>query len=538
MDYIICGGGTAGCVLASRLRQSNSELSIAVIERGPDEQNNPLVLNPMAASQLHELGIVSEYHTEPQSSLNNRQIVIRAGNTLSGSSAINYGLWMRGHSKDYNHWAELVQDSRWSYEGMLPYFKRSETHYDGDGDESQHGFEGPIKTAAGRKYPMRQAVHDALLELGLPDNSDANGGEAFGIGKYTENWSPVRQPSGVAYDLCGVTLLTSTTVRRVRVVGGEAKGVELDDGRYIEAKREIILCCGAYGTPQTLMLSGIGRAGYLSELGIEVVVDNAEVGANLFDHLSCQLCWKLEATAAEAGLAMGSPAFPSDATYMEGLPVDWMAIDSLPLQDLLDKFQADESADERDSLPPKRADYWVMVIYMPLALGEGYNVSIDGKHVTTTVLNLQPTSRGKVSLRSSNPKDVPTIDPCYNSTHHDQCVMRGALRKSLHLASARSLKPHISEEEAPAGYSALTPDSSEADIDDRIHKYATTINHGAGSAAMGKVVDSELRVMGVKGLRVCDASVFPAPVSAAPQATVYALAEKLADMMLGNHRPE
>ena len=543
MDYIICGGGTAGCALASKLHQSNPELSIAIMERGPDEQNHPLVLNPMAVGQLHELGIVSTYSTEPQSNLNYRQVVLSGGNTLSGSSAINYGVWMRGHSKDYDHWAELVQDSRWSYEGLLPYFKRLETHYDADGDKDQHGFEGPIKTAAGRQYPMRQAVHEGLVELGLSDNPDMNGGEPLGIGKYTENWSPIRQPSGVAYDLSGVNIMTNTTVRRVRIEsaanggGREAKGVELDDGRFIEAKKEIILCCGAYRTPQTLMLSGIGKASHLSELGIEVVIDNAEVGANLFDHLACQLCWKLDATAAEAGLAMGSPAFHSNPAYMKGLPVDWVAIDSLPLPDLVDKVQVDESPDERHSLPAKRADYWIMVIYMPVALGDGYDVPMDGKHVTTTVLNLQPTSRGNVSLRSSNPKDAPNVDPCYNSTRQDQCVMRAAFKKSLHLASTRALKPYISEEEAPAGYSALTPGSREADVDDRIRNCATTINHGAGSAAMGKVVDSELRVLGVKGLRVCDASVFPAPVSAAPQATVYAIAEKLTDMMLGTHRP-
>ena len=292
MDYIICGGGTAGCVLASRLHQSNPQLSIAIVERGPEKQRNPLVLNPMKVGQLRGLGLVSEYQTEPQSSLNNRRIVLGAGNTLSESSAFNYGLWMRGHSQDYGHWAELVQDRRWSYEGMLPYFKRSETHYDADGDKEQHGFEGPIKTAAGRRYPMGEAVHDALVKIGLSDNLDANGGEPFGIGKYTENWSPIRRPSGLAYDLAGVTLFTNATVRKVRVisaadgVGCGAKGVELDDGRYIEAKREIVLSCGAYRTPQILMLSGIGQASLLYRLGIEVIVDNAEVGANFFDHLA------------------------------------------------------------------------------------------------------------------------------------------------------------------------------------------------------------------------------------------------------------
>lgn len=317
---------------------------------------------------------------------------------------------------------------------------------------------------------------------------------------------------------------------RTAVDGGacEAKGVELEDGRYLEAKKEIILCCGVFGTPQILNRSGIGPASHLSKLGIDVVVNNSNVGT-LFDHVACHLCWKLDPAKAESGLAMGSQAFFSNPTYMQGLPVDWMAIDSLPPED-----GAAVRMDDRYPAPSTpRADYWMMITYMPLALGKGYDVPMDGQHITTTVLNLQPTSRGYVSLRSPDPQDAPIIDPCYNSTPRDQYTMRSAVRKSLQLVHSDSLKPYIVGEEAPAGYPALTVNSTDAEIDDRIRNYSTTINHGAGTAAMGKVVDADLKVFGVMRLRVCDASVFPAPVSAGPQATVYAAAEKLADMMLG-----
>ena len=541
MDYIICGGGTAGCVLASRLRQNNPDLSICLIERGPDEQKNPLVLNPMSVAQLRGLGVDSVFQSKPQAGIDRRQMELHAGSILSGSSAVNYGLWMRGHSKDYDRWAQLVDDDRWSYRGLLPYFKRSETHYRSDGDDDSHGFEGPIKTATGRHYPLRQPVHDGLLELGLLDNPDANGGDPLGIGTYTENWSPIRQPSGLAYDLTGVTVMTNTTVRRVIVEESskgtepQATGVELSDGRLVRVKREVILCCGVYKTPQVLMLSGIGPADQLSELGIEVIVNSPKMGSNLFDHLGCQLCWELDSNVAEAGLAMGSAQFMSNPSYMEGLPVDWMAIDSLPPADLEVAIQAGGGESELDDHHPLlagRVDYWVIVIYMPLALRDGYNVSVDGKHITISVLNLQPTSRGKISLHSLDPSDDPIVDPCYLSTHYDQYVLRAALRRSIHLAESSALRPFIIGEAAPTGGTALTSSSSDAEVDERIRKCATTINHGAGTAAMGKVVDPELRVMGVKNLRVCDASVFPGPISAAPQATVYAVAEQLADMML------
>ena len=335
----------------------------------------------------------------------------------------------------------------------------------------------------------------------------------------------------VAYDLSGVNILTHTAVSKVRIgtaVDGGAEGVELEDGLYLEAKKEIILCCGVFGTPQILNRSGIGPASYLSKLGIDVVVNNSDVGT-LFDHLACHLCWKLDPAKAEIGLAMGSQAFFSNPTYMQGLPVDWMAIDSLPPED-----GAAERLDDRHSAPSTpRADYWMMIAYMPLALGEGYDVPMDGQHITTTALNLQPTSRGNVSLRSLDPKDTPIIDPCYNSTPRDQYIMRSAVRKSLQLVHSDSLMPYVLGEVAPAGYQALTVNSTDAEVDDRIREYATTINHGAGTAAMDKVVDADLQVFGVTRLRVCDASVFPASVSAGPQATVYAAAEKLAEMMLG-----
>ncbi|KAK4621828.1 GMC-type oxidoreductase acuG [Fulvia fulva] len=538
--YIIAGGGTAGCVIASRLKRARPELSIAIIERGPDERNHPLVLNPLGVSQLRDIGLDSIYPTEPQSYLNDRRIELHAGNILSGSSAVNYGVWMRGDRKDYDHWADLIGDPQWGYEGLFPYFKRCESHYDPEGDRSQHGFNGPLKSFAGREYPLRGQFLDGFKHLGMHEIKDANAGSPLGISPYTENWSPKRQPSGLAYDLSGVDVVTGATIKRVLLEkragrSPVATGVELEDGRQIKASREVVLSCGTFRTPQVLMLSGIGSPADLNKVGIQSIVEVPDVGKNLWDHLCCFLCWKLDPIAAQEGLAVGNSKFMSNSKYLEGLACDWMVIDKLPGKELQEALQKDTTGTEemdQHHLLVDRAHYWLTSLYMPISLGEGYDVGMDGEHISIGVLNFQPTSRGTVTLRSTNPNDLPLIDPCYASTHHDRCVMRAATRKMLSLAQAPSLKPIIVGERPPVGGRAISAASSEEDINARIDACATTLNHGAGTAAMGRVVDSELRVKGVEGLRVCDASVLPAPVAATIQATVYAVAEKLADMIL------
>ncbi|EME43104.1 hypothetical protein DOTSEDRAFT_72471 [Dothistroma septosporum NZE10] len=539
-DYIIAGG-TAGCVIASHLKQARPDFSIAIIERGPDERKHPLVLSPLGVSQLKDVGLDSIYPTEPQSHLNNRRIELHAGNVVSGSSAVNYGLWMRGDRKDYDYWASLIGDNQWGYEGLLPYFKRCETHYDPGGERAQHGFDGPMKSFTGRQYPLREPVLEGLKHLGLREIKDANGGSPLGISPYVENWSPTRQPSGLVYDLSGVGLVTNATIKRILLSSDSeqdpvAKGIELTDGRKLKAKREVILSCGAYRTPQVLMLSGIGPSARLSQLGIKTVVESPDVGNNLWDHLGVFLCCKLDPKAAEEGLAVGNAKFMSSPRNLEGSACNWMTIDKFPHDQLQVALQQDaKGATESDNehhLLGARAHHCVMLVYMPISLGEGYDVGMDGEHVSVGVMNFQPTARGTITLRSTNPNDLPLIDPCYASTHHDKYVMRAATRKTLSLIEAPSLKSVIIGERPPVGRRPISAMSSDEEIDERVKGCAMSIQHGAGTTAIGKVVDAELCVKGVQGLRVCDASVLPAPVAATIQATVYAVAEKMADIIL------
>lgn len=225
----------------------------------------------------------------PQFYMQNREIENHAGRLLGGSSSVNYGLWTRGHSADYDAWADLVGDKRWSYHSPLPYFKQVETHYDRSADPEKYGFTGPVSTVAGKRtYPLYQVVHDAFVQSGLVANLEANGGNPIGITAFTENWKDgQRQPASKAFDLSKVDIFVKSTVARIEIepVTNRTQRVHLEDGRSFTASKEILIYCGALKTPQLLMLSGIGPAAELARHNLPYIAD-LPVGANLHDHLA------------------------------------------------------------------------------------------------------------------------------------------------------------------------------------------------------------------------------------------------------------
>lgn len=293
-DFLIVGGGLTGCVLATRLKEQNPSSRVTLLEAGPDEHENPLILDPMGTFQMHNSRYEYNYVTVPQKGYDGRQVYNTGGKQLSGSSAVNYATWTRGSVSDYDLWADLVGDARWGYEGMLPYFRRTETHYDPErGDPEQHGFDGPILTTAGaRIYPLMDVMQSAFIKgTGLPAIADGNGGNPIGVAPLTENWHPkgYRQPAGRAYGLKGVEVVTNAQVHRIILDGNVATGAELVDGRRFTAEREVIVCCGAIRTPQVLLLSGIGPAEELARHGIKQLVDSPDVGLNFHDQIAmCQ----------------------------------------------------------------------------------------------------------------------------------------------------------------------------------------------------------------------------------------------------------
>ena len=300
VDYLILGGGLAGCTVASRIKEYDPSASVTLVEAGPEEHANPLITEPMGTFQLHMSPFEYNYHTVPQKYYDGREVYNSGGKLLSGSSSVNYAMWTRGGADDYNLWSDIVGDKRWSYDGMLPWFRKTESHHDPKGvDPRQHGFEGPIyTTASARKYPLKELLRTSFLKgTNLPENPDANGGNPIGIAPYTENWHDgVRQPAGKAYGLKGVDVLTNSTVRRIVLEGNIAKGAELTSGRTIMANREVVVSCGSIRTPQILMLSGIGPADELSRHGIKQLIDAPEVGLNFHDHVCMALFYKVRSS--------------------------------------------------------------------------------------------------------------------------------------------------------------------------------------------------------------------------------------------------
>lgn len=488
--------------------------------------------DPQAAPLLPTTNLVSTYQTTPQPSLDGRQVTNYAGNILSGSSAINYGAWIRAHSADYDHWATLLVHAgehpdaakRWSYAGLLPYLRSVEHHHDPNADAAVHGLAGPIHCESGRAYPLRTPVLEAFKHAGFAQIPDANCGVPLGVAPWTENWfKGKRQPSGTAYSLEGVTLVNDATVRRIVVEsssteeGPVARGVEMLDGERIAARREVVLSCGAHRTPQMLMLSGIGEKAQLARAGIAHVVDAPDVGRNFFDHLALHQAWKLTPEAQSLGAAAGHARF-NKPEYADGIPVEWFATGTVEESGLRAALGRDGVApDSHAHVAQPRSHYQIMTAYAPLSMGDGHDVPIDGTHISTGALLYLPTSRGTVTIDSSDPLAHPVIDPGYYATEADRHMLRSALRTAMRAVESPPFKAVVERETPPLGFATLSSTSPDEDVDQRVRAFSTVWHHGAGTAAMGKVVDAELKVKGVKGLRVCDASVFPAPISATPQ---------------------
>lgn len=561
-DYLVLGGGLVGTVLSSRLAQRLPvPTRVTLVEAGTDEHTNPLIRSPAHAHALRDSDHVWRDVSVPQRHLNDRAIPVATGRTLSGSSAVNAGAWTRCSTTDYDHWAHLIGDGddrdggrprRWSYAGQLPYFKRAETWYNRQADSAQHGFDGPVRVHAAfetRRFPLRESVKAAFLKagLGLKMNEDAQAGDPLGVSAWTENWHEgQRQPSGAVYGLEGVEVLTGCQASKILLdkaaaagtgagVGEGsalvARGVELVDGRVILAKKEVIVCCGAFRTPQLLMLSGIGPKKQLAVIDVPTVLDNEAVGMNLHDQISVSLFYKLKDGAAK-GLALGSPHF-NKPEYALGSPVDWLAISSIDPNVIQQGLQEDgEAAPANHSLlAPSRPHTEMVFVYGPVGAGlPGLSPPRDGTIITAAVLNLLPTSRGSIRLISPSVTTAPQIDPNYYATHTDRAILRASVRNLLEVLD--SFEDGILDGELVIEpYGPLTRQSTDAEIDERVQASSSTWYHFAGTAAMGRVVDADLRVMGVRGLRVADASVLPCPLGGHYQAAMYALGEQAAEVI-------
>ncbi|KAI4170017.1 MAG: hypothetical protein LQ343_005266 [Gyalolechia ehrenbergii] len=548
-DFIVVGGGTAGCVLASRLLERQPSLSVLVIEAGADVTNHPHVSKPLEAALLHFSDIDFKYFTTPQEHLDNKPRYVCSVKALSGAITINAGGWIRGDKADYDEWAHQAADDRWSYQGLLPYFRRSEHHFDPNADAEQHGFNGPMHTSSvstsGRHYPLRDTVLRAWKRLGLDEVPDANNGSPQGIAELVENRrNGLRQLTSVAYPLKGVQVMTETLVHRIILTDGKqgkvATGVELVDGRqlFVATGGEVLLSGGAYRSPQVLMLSGIGDKDELEKHGITQQVDLPWVGKNFHDHQMIFRYWKLRHP--EKGLAMGSAAF-ADPSFEKGNPADWLATLTVPRDGLKEAIAKDEgkpvaSVDSHVLVQGPRSHLEMNVLYAAFGAEQiGLEIPVDGSAIMSYYMACLPTSRGSITLASTDPTAAPVINPNYCATHTDRFVMREGWRVlSRLMLETPEGQDSVEDEILPEGHKCLSSDASDEDIDARIKIGGVSCSHPAASCSMGKVVDASCKVFGVQGLRVVDASVIPVPLAAHYQVPVFALAEQAVDIILSD----
>lgn len=351
-----------------------------------------------------------------------------------------------------------------------------------------------------------------------------------------KNWRDgKRQLARDAYDLSRVQVQLNTLVESLILDDQDGQivvtGVKLADGRNISANKEVILSAGVFRSPQILMLSGIGPDAELSRHGIPVLVNSPEVGCNFFDHLAIVQWWKLRCP--ERGLALGTPLW-TDSAYQLGKPIDWIVFERTPREQLLKAFEHDGCKIDSVVMDASCIHSETLVVYVPTGRSTGApKLPFDGTHISTAVLGLMPTSRGSITLASTDPKDSPLIDPTFYATETDRASLRYGVRQLMRmLLGTPEGQSTVETEVTPPACSQLTTDSSDAEIDARVKRLGNSFYHAAGSLAMGKVVDTDLCVKGVKGLRVVDASVLPVSIAAHYQVCLYALAEHAADIVL------
>jgi choline dehydrogenase-like flavoprotein len=526
-DYVIIGAGSAGCVLANRL-SAQAETRVLLLEAG-GRDSSPYIHMPAGIARLVGNKQVDwNYYTEPEPELCDRRLYWPRGRVLGGSSSINAMCYTRGHRLDYDEWAQLGATG-WDYASVLPYFLRSEDQSRGAGD--YHGTGGPLSVEDLRyRNPLSTVFVDAGVECGLKRNLDFNAAEQSGIGYYQVTQRGGRRCSAaVAYlrparHRKNLQIQTGAPATRILFDRGRATGVEFQQRgqtRTVRAAREVLLAGGAIASPQLLLLSGIGDPVDLRVHGIKVIAENRGVGENLQDHLD--FCTLNHCTR--------PITYDFNAWQEVGVALRYLATRSGPGVSNV----AEAGAFVRSALAPdERAD--IQLHFVPALLDDHGRNRLPGHGFTIHACALRPRSRGKLSLRSSRPGDAPRIQARYLSDPSDLEILLEGMRLSRQLLGSRAFDPYRGAEIYP-GAGAV----QRGDLEEVLRRKAETIYHPVGTCRMGSdvdsVVDCELRVRGVEGLRVADASIMPRLIGGNTNAPTIMIAERLADGLLQEPKP-
>jgi len=524
-DYVIVGAGSAGCALAFRLAEAGRR--VIVIEHGGSDAG-PFIQMPGALSfpmnmSLYDWGL----RTEPEPHLGGRRLVTPRGKVIGGSSSINGMVYVRGHARDFDTWAEMGAHG-WAYADVLPYFKRMEHSHGGSGPE-QRGTNGPLHITRGpRSNPLFDAFIKAGAEAGYPVTSDYNGAQQEGFGPMEATiWKGRRWSAANAYlrpaEATGNVQVVRALAQRVAIEGGRAVGVEIRRGAsvsVIRAAREVILSASSLNTPKLLLLSGIGGGAALQALGIPVVANRPGVGANLQDHLEIYMQY--------AALQPVTLFKHWNLWGKARVGAQWM----LTGKGLGASNQFEACAFIRSAAGVEYPD--IQYHFLPIAVRYDGRAAAEGHGFQAHVGPMRSKSRGSVTLRSPDPSDSPVIRFNYMSHPDDWQEFRRCISLTREIFEQAAFKPFVKHEIQPGSAA-----QSDTDIDAFIREHAESAYHPCGTARMGArhdpmaVVDTECRVIGVDGLRVADSSVFPQVTNGNINAPSIMVGEKAADHVLG-----